>query len=177
VDVVVIAVADDHGSDIVAHHAEAATLCAHSTYGDILPPVRVVRGPERDVLKRYVMAAEVVKATTIMRITSDCPMLHPEICAAVLAKFNEGPCDYASNVHPRSYPQGYDCEVFSSRLLELADLSADSNQREHVTTWMVENAGVRMNLESGVDQSDVRLTLDTIDDYVTIWNEFENASH
>ena len=177
VDVVVVAVAEDAGSDIVADHAMKARF-APRELGPELTPFLITRGPEHDVLKRYVMAAEEVNADIIMRVTADCPLIHPAICAAVLARFNEGPCNYASNVHPRSYPQGYDCEVFSSQLLELADRSADIVQREHVTTWMVENAAVKKNLKADVDQSHIRWTLDTIEDYVTIWKEFERrASH
>src|ERR1041385_9116254 len=44
----------------------------------------VVRGPEHDVLARYVKAAETVKADIIMQITADCPLIDPQVCGQVL---------------------------------------------------------------------------------------------
>src|SRR5689334_18525028 len=45
----------------------------------------VVRGSETDVLDRYRQAAAACGAETVMRITSDCPLLDPAVSGAVLA--------------------------------------------------------------------------------------------
>jgi len=39
--------------------------------------VRAIRGPERDVLARFVLAAESSSAATLVRVTGDCPLVDP----------------------------------------------------------------------------------------------------
>ncbi len=131
----------------------------------------VMRGPENDVLLRYLLAATECEADVIMRITADCPLLSPGVCGAVLEKFFADKADYASNVHPRTFPQGYDCEVFSYDLLRRADEGASERQREHVTTWMLGASAKRVNLTAPWSMNG-RLTLDTLDDYRTICAAF-----
>jgi spore coat polysaccharide biosynthesis protein SpsF len=79
---------------------------------DVLtPPVEsagdiIVRGSETDVLSRYAKAAVAVAATTVMRVTSDCPLIDPQICGAVLQLYARESADYASNTLERSFPKG-----------------------------------------------------------------------
>jgi spore coat polysaccharide biosynthesis protein SpsF (cytidylyltransferase family) len=143
---------------------EAAKLCA------------VTSGPEADVLHRYYSAAYVYSADNILRITADCPLISPELCGAVLGRLIYDYADYASNVHPRTFPQGYDCEVFTRDLLNRAEKEADEDDREHVTTWMLREPGVkRVNVASPWTMEG-RLTLDTEDDYKTICAYFSKPA-
>ena len=132
----------------------------------------VVFGPEHDVLKRYVIAAVMTNASIVMRITADCPLLSPQLCGAVLDHL--GDADYCSNVHPRTFPQGMDCEVFTREILKRAHREALPTDREHVTTWMLRSPIKRSNLASPW-KLDGRLTLDTEDDYRTICAAFGHA--
>jgi spore coat polysaccharide biosynthesis protein SpsF (cytidylyltransferase family) len=176
VDVVVVAVADDAGSDIVADHAMKARF-APRELGPELTPMLVTRGPEHDALKRYVMAAEEVKADIIMRVTADCPLIDPEVCAEVLIQLKNDGLDYCSNVHPRTFPKGFDIECFTMETLKRVDQLATSDGcREHVTLYVYTTEGFkRGNYQQNVDRSHIRLTLDTLEDYKTIWNEFETS--
>lgn len=134
--------------------------------------VRVVRGPEHDVLARYAFAAEESRADIVMRVTGDCPLISPGVCGFVLqALVSNTDVEFASNVEQRSFPQGYDCEVFTSELLMDADISAGPKQREHVTTWMYNDTVSRAILVSPC-KMDGRLTLDTEDDYKVICAAF-----
>ncbi len=83
-DVVVCAVPRGAGDDGVAELARA--------YG-----AEVFRGSEIDVLDRYRGAARAVGATTVMRVTSDCPLIDPAICGEVLAVLAASGADYACN--------------------------------------------------------------------------------
>lgn len=134
---------------------------------------RVIVGKEHDVLGRYCQAASQSDADIIMRITADCPLISPELCGEVLAKFKREGADYASNIEPRTFPKGLDCEVFSRGLLNLA--YCEDDDREHVTTWMRMApawTGVRRVNVASPWPLDGRLTLDTWDDYAVICAAF-----
>jgi spore coat polysaccharide biosynthesis protein SpsF (cytidylyltransferase family) len=131
----------------------------------------VIEGPEHDVLRRYFMAAVRTGAEIIVRITGDCPLICPELCAEIVYDLIGEDAEYASNIEPRTFPQGYDCEVFTRSLLELAHVSAGESEREHVTTWMRSADIKRTNVRSPWPMEG-RLTLDTEDDYRVICRAF-----
>ena len=134
---------------------------------------RVSRGPEHDLLKRYRIAAE--GYDIIMRVTADCPLISPELCKQVLKARNKANADYASNIEPRTFPQGFDCEVFTMETLKKAD--EQSEEREHVTTWMRQSKEVkRVNVKSPWPLEG-RLTLDTWEDYAVICAAFGHEPH
>jgi len=154
-----VVVASPVGDELLARHIP----------GDI----QVVWGSEDDVLQRYTQAAREADATHIMRITADCPVLNAEVASQVLELYlegmNSGSC-YAANCWPeRTYPQGWDIEVFTRGWLELANATANSaSDREHVTPWIQREArrnGHAYLLRSTEDLSGIRVTLDRLDDY------------
>lgn len=102
-------------------------------------PVNIINGPEHDVLKRYLIAAKHYSADFICRITSDCPMIpSPLIGKHIFTAMNYN-LDYMSNVFPqcRTYPDGWDCEVISGRLLKwLGENAERADHREHVTSML-----------------------------------------
>lgn len=99
--------------------------------------VEVCPGPERDVLARYHKAAQAVGADTIVRVTSDCPMIDPEVCADVLALVTGGGADFACNNMPPSWPHGLDCEAVRFEWLERAvEEALQPYEREHVMPWI-----------------------------------------
>lgn len=97
----------------------------------------VHRGSRDDVLDRYVGAARAHGATTIVRITSDCPLLDPEVVTRVVRGLDQG-ADYCSNVLPtRTFPRGLDVEAMPLRTLERAATEATQpHEREHVTPYV-----------------------------------------
>lgn len=98
------------------------------------------RGSEEDVLDRYYQAARECPDATIVRITADCPLVDPEVIDKVVSTYQLGSYDYVSNVHPRSYPDGLDVEVFSLATLERTWHEAvEPHHREHVTSYMSEH--------------------------------------
>lgn len=125
--------------------------------------IPVVRGPEQDVLARYVQAAEARDAEVVVRITADCPLLMPAVSDRVFRAFRESGCDYASNTLDRTYPQGLDTEVLSAETLRRVDQEAsDPADREHVTRYVrrhPEDFEVR-SVTDDTDRSDLRWTVD-----------------
>ena len=127
----------------------------------------VFRGSEEDVLDRYYYAAQQADADVIVRITSDCPVIDPEVTDATIQAFLDQQADYASNVLERSYPRGLDTEVVRFKTLQHAWQEArEPYQREHVTPYIYENP-LKFKLhgiKQDVDCSHHRWTLDTPDD-------------
>ena len=126
------------------------------------------RGSESDVLDRYYRAAQALSADTVMRVTSDCPLIDPQICAEVLRLVTARDCDYACNNMPSAWPHGLDCEAFTFAALELAARNArQADEREHVTPWLRQNTDMRKaNLPGpGGYAADQRWTLDFPEDY------------
>ena len=129
--------------------------------------VRAFRGSGQDVLDRYHTAAHQFSAEAVVRITSDCPLIDPEITDRVVSAFVSANADYASNISERSFPRGLDVEVFSLAALDRAwEEATEPHQREHVTPYMYESPG-RFEMESvksGEDASHLRWTVDTSED-------------
>lgn len=139
----------------------------------------VVRGPELDVLERYRRAAEVTGADIIVRVTSDCPLIPPDMIDRVIDQRNIHGLAYACNNMPRTWPHGYDCEVFTRSALEWhAQESWDAASREHVTTALRRSVEGAMDVNVPCPQgdiSDIRWTLDDISDYIRICKVMEGA--
>jgi spore coat polysaccharide biosynthesis protein SpsF len=125
------------------------------------------RGEEKDVLDRYYKAAWESKADVIVRITSDCPMIDPEIVDKTVTAFLAERPDYASNSSVRTYPRGLDTEVMTFAALQTAWKEAHHPyQRAHVTPYIYENP-TRFRILSVTgenDHSSYRWTVDTQDD-------------
>ena len=151
VDVVICAVPEGPVSDPIVREAEALK-------------VRVSYGSEHDVLDRFKIAAESVQADVIMRVTGDCPLIDPEICTQLLWLMEAG-VDYASNVMPRGFAKGLDCEVFTRAALDQANTEAVTEyDHEHVTPWIQRHLNC-VNLDGDGD-TELDLCLDDLDDYL-----------
>ncbi|MHB8482287.1 MAG: cytidylyltransferase domain-containing protein [Nitrospiria bacterium] len=138
-----------------------------------LDGVDLFRGSETDVLDRYYQAALFFKLDTVVRITSDCPLIDPEVVYRVLKKYIDlrGKVDYVSNVFPRTYPRGLDTEVFSFKALETAyKESTLSPDREHVTPyiWRQPPQFRLANVSYESDLSHLRWTVDMPEDFELI---------
>jgi len=121
-------------------------------------------GDEMDVLGRYCKAARFFNADIIVRITADCPYIMPDIVDRVIESSNR--FDYASNILKRTYPKGFDCEVFTVKELDRANkIATKPEEREHVTPYIIEHTMCKYSVEDKEDFSQSRITLDTPEDY------------
>jgi spore coat polysaccharide biosynthesis protein SpsF len=128
----------------------------------------VVRGPELDVLARFAQAAQATGATTVVRVTADCPLLEPELVDYAIENFTTGTCDYLTNMRPPTWPYGMAVEVMTRRALDEAAAEArDPSEREHVTPflyWRPERYRIR-SITRQPDLSTHRWTVDTPEDF------------
>ena len=76
------------------------------------------RGSVDDVLDRHYQCAKKYSFKTIVRITSDNPVVDPEIIDLAIKKYQEGQFDMVTTCNKRSYPYGISVEVFSFESLK-----------------------------------------------------------
>ena len=126
------------------------------------------RGSEIDVLDRYLGAAEKMAAKTVIRITSDCPLIDPEIIEKSIRTFSEQKPDYLTNGLRYTYPDGMDVEVFTMKALRSAHEKATKpSEREHVTPYLRNSREFQIvNFENEIDLGprNLRLTVDQVED-------------
>ena len=141
--------------------------------------IDVFRGDSSDVLDRYYQCAKKFNLDNIVRITSDCPLIDPEIVDKVIRKYEIEKFDYVTNTLIRTFPIGLDAEIFSFDVLEKTWKNAIlPSEREHVTPF-IRNKKMDFsvgNIEHEEDLSKIRVGLDRKEDYELIKiivNEFE----
>lgn len=136
------------------------------------------RGSEEDVLDRVLQAAQGAKADVIVEITGDCPLLDPGMVDAVVQAHRTGQYDYVSNALGRALPLGLIVQAFATEVLaEVARTTQDPADREHVSLYIYEHPErFRLHalaMEEAEKHSDIRITLDTADDFALISAIFE----
>ena len=138
------------------------------------------RGSERDVLDRYLGAAQERGSELIVRITADCPLIDPALVDEVVAACIRKNIDLSCNDVPRTFPRGLDVEVFTmGALCRVHRMARQPHHREHVTPVIYENPGIFRiySVKGDRDLSHLRWTLDTPEDLKllrAIYFHFEN---
>ncbi len=140
------------------------------------------RGSVDDVLARFYETAKPESPDYVVRLTSDCPLIDPEVIDKVIKVCIETESDYASNTLSPTYPDGVDVEVFRFSALEEAYNEAVlKSDREHVTPYVWRNSTFKggnlfnsVNVENSVNYSASRITVDTIEDFLLVKALIEN---
>ncbi|MCC6644966.1 MAG: NTP transferase domain-containing protein [Polyangiaceae bacterium] len=107
---VVVSTSDAPGDDALAEHARALGHVA-------------VRAPVDDIIGRLVAASRAAPSTLVARVWGDCPFVDPRVVDRMLARSAAEGLDFLSNALPgtRTYPGGFDVEIYTSALLERMD--------------------------------------------------------
>jgi spore coat polysaccharide biosynthesis protein SpsF len=143
--------------------------------------INFYRGSESDVLSRYYETALKFQVEIVIRVTSDCPLIDGRVIGQAYEKYVAHANDklYLSNTVQRTFPRGFDFEIFSFDLLDWAHKNArKDHEREHVTPFIHSDASGNVKLDqflNSEDLSDWRITVDTKDDFSlvsTLINEF-----
>lgn len=96
----------------------------------------VSRGHPDDVLARYVGAIATTDDEFVVRITGDCPFVHPPLIDQAI-DLAQG-CDYVATGLDGRFPRGFDVEaVRRTTLVTAAEEANDPVEREHVTPFIV----------------------------------------
>jgi spore coat polysaccharide biosynthesis protein SpsF len=145
-------------------------LCFKNNY-------KLFRGSEEDVLSRYYLCAEKYNFDIIVRVTSDCPLYEYRLLDEMLKFFLASDYDYISNFfQKRTYPRGLDTEIFRfSALNQAFNEAKEPSCREHVTPYIYQSPEKfsAFSFTNEENHSNLRWTLDTIEDYQLIRNIYE----
>jgi spore coat polysaccharide biosynthesis protein SpsF len=129
--------------------------------------VRIVRGPETNVLTRYTIAAYDSHADIVVRATADNPLVDIGVMDEQLRYIVKTPdTDY---IYTKGLPLGVSTETFTRKTLDKLDFLARTPlMREHVTYYLVQNPApfsvIHLDPPSELAHPELRLTLDTPDD-------------
>lgn len=136
------------------------------------------RGSLDNVLERYYESAVKFDLDIVVRITSDCPCVDWNIIDKVIESHLSSGADYTSNSLIESFPRGIDCEVINFDILEKAYLNANEKyEKEHVTPYIYKSHPNEFKINKYFehdDNSDIRITLDTPQDYAVLCVIYEN---
>lgn len=135
------------------------------------------RGDLNNVLNRYYNAAVKFNASTIVRITADCPLIDPIIVDEIINKYLKDKLDYCSNTLVPTFPDGLDTEVFSIETLRTTYINAKLNSElEHVTPYIKKHPELFniANFVSPINYSNLRWTLDNYEDYLLLENIYNS---
>lgn len=142
-----------------------------------------ITGSETDLVSRHFEAARILEADTIVRITSDCPLIVPSRILEMVREHNSKRHDWTTN-----WPfcaDGHDIDIFSERLLTY--LFEHSTEREHVGLCLKKDLGYK-NIKTIKDFSVCfmqenylkewfpKLSIDTYEDYKRVLSVFEKLN-
>ncbi|QPJ65089.1 MAG: NTP transferase domain-containing protein [Candidatus Nitrohelix vancouverensis] len=155
------------GLDLVALaipdlQSEQALVDAVSATG-----VRIIQGPEDDVLERYVMAGDALSLTHIARICGDCPWVDLELAERLIESHLATGADFSASADP--VPLGSGLEIIKLDALKAAAReSFEPYHKEHVAPFIIERPE-RFHLNwmpapQYLAHKECRLTVDTEED-------------
>ncbi|MEM5947693.1 acylneuraminate cytidylyltransferase [Spirochaetia bacterium 38H-sp] len=136
----------------------------------------IFAGSKEDVLDRFVSAARAYDADTIVRATGDNPLVSSVVANMSLLAHKRMDNDYTVY---KDIPIGTGVEVVKRDALEYAHKhSRRSYDREHVTPFLYANPEIfrlaYLDPPSELSFPDARVTVDTFDDYVRVYNIFSH---
>jgi spore coat polysaccharide biosynthesis protein SpsF len=128
--------------------------------------IPVLRGPEADVLRRFVLAARALDTKLIVRATADNPAVDIDAPRRTLQALVDAGADHCCET---GLPLGAAVEAMTTRALLDADVHAVSAEdREHVTPFIRRERRryrlVEPPAPEAVNRPDLHLTVDTRDD-------------
>jgi len=133
--------------------------------------VRPIIGPEEDVLTRILNVARETEADKIVKVGADCPLVPPDLIELALeGSKGQG---LVQNTVPRTFPDGFDFEVWDTELIEDLDKFLDGRDREWFTAWALEHCESQF-ISLKEDASRFRLTLDYPEDLDVIRSVYED---
>ncbi len=170
------------GQTLIEHLIDRMKQCKHANHvilcTSIHPDDRILLdiakkkdifyfvGNEKNVMKRFLGAAEKVKADIIVRVTGDNPLTSPYFIDSAIKHHLKAGADYT---YTTDLPQGTKGEVISVSALKKAhELAEDPNFSEYMTWYFTDNPNFfkieKILIDEDMKRPSYRLTVDTPED-------------
>lgn len=138
--------------------------------------VDVYQGSLNDVLDRFYQAASIFQPDYVVRVTSDCPLIDPNLIDQVIEATLSSNADYGANIFIEEFPDGQDVEVFTFAALKNAwENAVLPSEREHVTPFIRNNSDLKngtlfkaIHYPCSNNFNHVRMTVDEPQDLETV---------
>ena len=134
--------------------------------------VAVIRGSELDVMSRFLSAAEHNEADHVIRVTGDNPLTDPELIDSMLSHHITTKSSYT---YTKDAPKGVKPEIISITALRWLYPRITHDKTEYMTYQLMELHN-KTEYKSGIGSENVRLTVDTQEDYEKISAVYDNYS-
>ena len=150
----------------------------------LINKIKLYRGSELNVLERYYDTAKHYNTDIIVRVTSDCPLIDVSYIDMMIDYFLKSDLNYLGPKYfgKHKFPDGFNGEVFWFDILEEAYLNAKDNQKEHVTTYIINKYKkedfvypILYKRYKNLNFSNLHLSLDTEFDYKMMQDIFRNV--
>ncbi len=140
--------------------------------------IKISFGPEKNVIKRLIIAAKETSATDIFRVTSESPFLYYQQVKRVLLKYKSNKIDaiFFDNI-----VDGCGFEIFTLNSMIKSLKYSKGDAKEHVTKYIRLNEKkfsiIKLSGPKNLFRKDLRLTVDNYEDLVIckkIYKKFFN---
>ena len=135
--------------------------------------VRWYKGSHHNLLSRVINAGKKFNCKTLVRVTSDCPLIDISIIDQMIDCYKNNNCDYLSNANIRTYPDGMDVEIFDLKSLIKSEKFAKTKKHLEWTTWSIKRNPKIFKCINIISPKELYwpglgLTLDEYDDYILL---------
>ena len=163
---IVLAVA--HGSENEPFHDLARAMGIHS-----------IRGDERDVLQRLILAGRAAGATDVFRVTTESPFTHLDPLPEVWRRHVQDGNDVTAT---DGVPEGTHFEVYRLDALERSHDRGDTRHRSELCSLYIrehrdEFKVAIVALDTALERLDLRLTIDYPEDLVLCRQVYSRLRH
>jgi len=173
IDTVVLAIADDDDKQILIDFAKKMK-CDYYV------------GNKSIVIGRTLAAANQFNIDIIVDITADCTLVDPNLIDIMIETMDMNNANYVSNAKIRFFPDGFDIQVYNTKIYEHVFYKSNVTYPTH-TGWNISIAGRFMDmqivnykppdLDYNYTHPDIRMVLDTEEDYKLLTAIFEHFGH
>lgn len=140
------------------------------------PDIQIVRGPDDDLVTRFLMAADLTGANLLVRMWGDCPVTDPDLAAGLLQAVINTDVAWGHYPNDSGYPEGVETHVLRvDALRALATESDDMFERENMLPFFTRRPErfPMLEIRRTPNRNHLKCLLDTQHDYRRITEIFD----
>ncbi|MAN80514.1 MAG: hypothetical protein CMM77_11830 [Rhodospirillaceae bacterium] len=140
------------------------------------PQIKIVRGPDDDLVVRFLMAAEATGADALVRMWGDCPATDPNLAEGLIHAYLNTGVAWALYPNDSGYPEGVESQVIAVDALRAIDREAiDPKERENMLPFFTRQPDrfPALRIYRKPDRNHLKCLLDTEPDYRRISQIFD----